>query len=121
VPPTASNGHTPGHYRVDPKGKMTLRRAGMHHLHTGTPTPGDICDQAQANGLLVEAIVPPLSRVSARAFGWLSPRRTFKRTSRELQPGSREPWRRCSERGDVVNGDWSRKAAQSGNRSDRAS
>jgi transposase InsO family protein len=37
----ASNGHTPGHYRLrydrlDPKGKMTLRRAGrMHHLHSG--------------------------------------------------------------------------------------
>jgi transposase InsO family protein len=37
----ASNGHTPGHYRLrydrlDTKGRMTLRRAGrMHHLHTG--------------------------------------------------------------------------------------
>jgi transposase InsO family protein len=38
----ASNGHTPGHYRLrydrlDAKGKMTLRRAGrMHHLGVGT-------------------------------------------------------------------------------------
>jgi transposase InsO family protein len=37
----ASNGHTPGHYRLrydrlDPKGRMTLRRAGrMHHLGIG--------------------------------------------------------------------------------------
>jgi transposase InsO family protein len=37
----ANNGHAPGHYRLrydrlDPKGRMTLRRAGrMHHLHTG--------------------------------------------------------------------------------------
>ena len=37
----APNGHTPGHYRLrydrlDPKGKMTLRRAGrMHHLGVG--------------------------------------------------------------------------------------
>jgi transposase InsO family protein len=37
----AGNGHPPGHYRIrydrlDPKGRMTLRRAGrMHHLHTG--------------------------------------------------------------------------------------
>jgi transposase InsO family protein len=37
----ASNGHAPGHYRLrydrlDPKGKMTIRRAGrMHHLHAG--------------------------------------------------------------------------------------
>jgi transposase InsO family protein len=36
----ATNGHQPGHYRLrydrlDPKGRMTLRRAGrMHHLHT---------------------------------------------------------------------------------------
>jgi transposase InsO family protein len=42
----ASNGHAPGHYRLrydrlDPKGKMTLRRAGrMHHLHTGTAHAG---------------------------------------------------------------------------------
>jgi hypothetical protein len=38
----ASNGHAPGHYRLrydrlDPKGKMSLRRAGrMHHLGIGT-------------------------------------------------------------------------------------
>ena len=38
----ASNGHAPGHYRLrydrlDPKGRMTLRRAGrMHHLGIGT-------------------------------------------------------------------------------------
>jgi transposase InsO family protein len=38
----ASNGHAPGHYRLrydrlDPKGKMSLRRAGrMHHLGVGT-------------------------------------------------------------------------------------
>jgi transposase InsO family protein len=38
----AGNGHTPGHYRLrydrlDPKGRMTLRRAGrMHHLGIGT-------------------------------------------------------------------------------------
>ena len=38
----ASNGHPPGHYRIrydrlDPKGKMTIRRAGrMHHLGIGT-------------------------------------------------------------------------------------
>ena len=38
----ATNGHTPGHYRLrydrlDPKGKMTIRRAGrMHHLGIGT-------------------------------------------------------------------------------------
>jgi hypothetical protein len=38
----ASNGHAPGHYRLrydrlDPKGKMTIRRAGrMHHLGVGT-------------------------------------------------------------------------------------
>ena len=38
----ATNGHTPGHYRLrydrlDTKGKMTLRRAGrMHHLGVGT-------------------------------------------------------------------------------------
>ena len=38
----ATNGHTPGHYRLrydrlDTKGKMTLRRAGrMHHLGIGT-------------------------------------------------------------------------------------
>jgi transposase InsO family protein len=38
----ASNGHTPGHYRLrydrlDTKGRMTLRRAGrMHHLGIGT-------------------------------------------------------------------------------------
>jgi transposase InsO family protein len=38
----ASNGHTPGHYRLrydrlDPKGRMTIRRAGrMHHLGIGT-------------------------------------------------------------------------------------
>ena len=38
----ASNGHTPGHYRLrydrlDAKGRMTLRRAGrMHHLGIGT-------------------------------------------------------------------------------------
>ena len=38
----ASNGHGPGHYRLrydrlDPKGKMTIRRAGrMHHLGIGT-------------------------------------------------------------------------------------
>jgi transposase InsO family protein len=38
----ASNGHTPSHYRLrydqlDPKGRMTLRRAGrMHHLGIGT-------------------------------------------------------------------------------------
>jgi hypothetical protein len=38
----SSNGHTPGHYRLrydrlDPKGRMTMRRAGrMHHLHVGT-------------------------------------------------------------------------------------
>jgi transposase InsO family protein len=37
----ATNGHTPGHYRLrydrlDDKGRMTLRRAGrMHHLHAG--------------------------------------------------------------------------------------
>ena len=37
-----SNGHTPSHYRLrydrlDPKGKMTIRRAGrMHHLGIGT-------------------------------------------------------------------------------------
>ncbi len=37
----ASNGHAPGHYRLrydrlDPKGRMTLRRAGrMHHLGVG--------------------------------------------------------------------------------------
>ena len=37
----ATNGHTPGHYRLrydrlDTKGKMSLRRAGrMHHLHAG--------------------------------------------------------------------------------------
>jgi transposase InsO family protein len=37
----ASNGHAPGHYRLrydrlDPKGKMSFRRAGrMHHLHAG--------------------------------------------------------------------------------------
>jgi transposase InsO family protein len=37
----ASNGHTPGHYRLrydrlDPQGRMTLRRAGrMHHLGIG--------------------------------------------------------------------------------------
>ena len=37
----ATNGHTPGHYRLrydrlDPKGRMTLRRAGrMHHLGVG--------------------------------------------------------------------------------------
>ncbi len=37
----ASNGHTPGHYRLrydrlDPKGRMTLRRAGrLHHLGIG--------------------------------------------------------------------------------------
>jgi transposase InsO family protein len=37
----ASNGHTPGHYRLrydrlDNHGRMTLRRAGrMHHLHAG--------------------------------------------------------------------------------------
>jgi hypothetical protein len=40
APPT--NGHTPGHYRLrynrlDPNGKMTIRRAGrMHHLGIGT-------------------------------------------------------------------------------------
>jgi hypothetical protein len=39
----ASNGHAQGHYRLrydrlDPKGRMTLRRAGrMHHLGVGTP------------------------------------------------------------------------------------
>jgi transposase InsO family protein len=39
---SASNGHAPGHYRLrydrlDPKGRMTLRRAGrMHHLGIGT-------------------------------------------------------------------------------------
>ena len=39
----ATNGHTPGHYRLrydrlDIKGRMTLRRAGrMHHLGVGTP------------------------------------------------------------------------------------
>jgi hypothetical protein len=39
---SASNGHAPGHYRLrydrlDPKGKMTIRRAGqMHHLGIGT-------------------------------------------------------------------------------------
>jgi transposase InsO family protein len=38
----ATNGHTPGHYRLrydrlDAKGKMTIRRAGrMHHLGIGT-------------------------------------------------------------------------------------
>jgi len=38
----ATNGHTPGHYRLrydrlDPNGKMTIRRAGrMHHLGIGT-------------------------------------------------------------------------------------
>jgi len=38
----ASNGHPPGHYRLrydrlDPKGRMTIRRAGrMHHLAIGT-------------------------------------------------------------------------------------
>jgi transposase InsO family protein len=38
----ASNGHAPGHYRLrydrlDPKGKMSLRRGGrMHHLGVGT-------------------------------------------------------------------------------------
>lgn len=38
----ATNGHTPNHYRLrydrlDPKGRMTLRRAGrMHHLGIGT-------------------------------------------------------------------------------------
>jgi transposase InsO family protein len=38
----ASNGHAPGHYRLrydrlDPKGRMTIRRAGrMHHLGIGT-------------------------------------------------------------------------------------
>jgi hypothetical protein len=38
----AGNGHAPGHYRLrydrlDPKGRMTLRRAGrMHHLGIGT-------------------------------------------------------------------------------------
>jgi len=38
----ATNGHTPGHYRLrydrlDAKGRMTLRRAGrMHHLGVGT-------------------------------------------------------------------------------------
>jgi transposase InsO family protein len=38
----ATNGHAPGHYRLrydrlDPKGRMTLRRAGrMHHLGIGT-------------------------------------------------------------------------------------
>jgi transposase InsO family protein len=37
----ANNGHAPGHYRLrydrlDPKGRMTIRRAGrMHHLGTG--------------------------------------------------------------------------------------
>jgi transposase InsO family protein len=42
----ATNGHAPGHYRLrydrlDPKGKMTLRRAGrMHHLHTGVNHAG---------------------------------------------------------------------------------
>jgi hypothetical protein len=38
----ATNGHTPGHYRLrydrlDTKGKMSIRRAGrMHHLGIGT-------------------------------------------------------------------------------------
>jgi hypothetical protein len=42
----ATNGHAPAHYRLrydrlDPKGKMTLRRAGrMHHLHTGVKHAG---------------------------------------------------------------------------------
>ena len=42
----ATNGHTPGHYRLrydrlDTKGKMTLRRAGrMHHLGVGAAHTG---------------------------------------------------------------------------------
>jgi hypothetical protein len=42
----ATNGHTPGHYRLrydrlDTKGKMTLRRAGrMHHLGVGATHAG---------------------------------------------------------------------------------